>query len=304
MLMRRERGPGFTLIEVIISITVGALVILLVSSLGVRQSRFAYGLGDLLAASAAVQDAATIVAIDLRGVDPAQGDIPAGEARDTSIQFRSVVSTAVICDTQPGIVVLAPGAAGATAFASTISAPQANDTAWLFTSDTTDRWEPHVIGAVGTTAAGQCASGGPALSGPALTTSRTTIRLTPAPTAPMGVVLRVTRPLRYSLYKSSDGLWYLGQRDWNPSTQKLNSIQPVAGPLLAPGPGGGLSVTYADSVGAIISSGSPNTHAIASALIAFRSQTSAIVQIPGVAVGTNGHRADSALVTIGFRNRR
>ena len=44
-------------------------------------------------------------------------------------------------------------------------------------------------------------------------------------------MLRFTRIVRMSLYRASDGRWYLGARDWNVASGRLNTIQPVAGPL-------------------------------------------------------------------------
>jgi hypothetical protein len=295
---------AFTLAEVIVSLTVGAILILLISSVAVRQQRFASGMSDLLATSAAVRDAAAILPVDLRSVDPAQGDIPAGEARDTSIQFRSTVATAVVCDTIAGSLILAPSAMGAPAFTSTLLSPQANDTAWFIVVDSTETWEAHVISSVGSSGGGQCASGGPVLTGSALTSARLSLRLTPAvASSAIGLPLRITRPLRYSLYKSSDGLWYLGQRDWNSSTQKLNTIQPVSGPLLPPGSLPGMSLSYADSNGVAIPSGSSNSRGIASMRMVFRSQTIHTVQIPGLATAANGTRLDSSEAVVAFRNR-
>ena len=56
----------------------------------------------------------------------------------------------------------------------------------------------------------------------------------PQPKSMIGAPVRFTRPVRYSLYRAADGDWYLGEREWNPTTVRFNTIQPVSGPFLSP----------------------------------------------------------------------
>lgn len=300
----RSARIGFTLAEVLLSITIGGVVIVVISSTGVRQMQFGSGIGDVIATATTVQDAVTILSLDLRGADPLQGDLPSGEARDTSIQFRSTIATSIVCDTVGSALVLSPSTAGVPTYGSTLSAPAVHDSVWLLVADTSEHWEPHVITSVSTGGAGQCAVGGPVLSGAALNATRTSLRVNPAVAgSAIGMPIRITRPLRYSLYKSSDGLWYLGQRDWNASTQRLNSTQPIAGPLLPPGTRAGLAMAYADSSGAAIPSATANTRTIASVRITARAQTARAVKISGLATGANGVRVDSASALVTFRSK-
>ena len=71
----------------------------------------------------------------------------------------------------------------------------------------------------------------------------------PAFASALGIPVRITRPRRYSLYRASDGLSYLGERDWNPGALRFNTIQPVSGPF-APAAEHGLVFRYLDSTGA------------------------------------------------------
>jgi hypothetical protein len=49
---------------------------------------------------------------------------------------------------------------------------------------------------------------------------------------PFGALLRVTRPARYVFYKSGDGSWQLGLREWVDASARLAPPQPIAGPFL------------------------------------------------------------------------
>ncbi|HET9424602.1 MAG TPA: hypothetical protein VFO55_04450, partial [Gemmatimonadaceae bacterium] len=89
------------------------------------------------------------------------------------------------------------------------------------------------------------------------------------PSPSPGMPLRVTRPWRYSLYRASDGLWYLGAREWNAALSRFNTIQPVGGPFLSAA-SSGLRFTYADAGGNALVPGMSNTHDIALIEVAFR----------------------------------
>ncbi len=67
--------------------------------------------------------------------------------------------------------------------------------------------------------------------------------------------MRVTRPIRYSLYHASDGSWYLGARDWNDASARFNTIQPLAGPFRSPGAGPALSLVRFHRCGAGVAGG-------------------------------------------------
>jgi hypothetical protein len=123
-----------------------------------------------------------------------------------------------------------------------------------------------------------------------------------SPATALGAPLRVTRPLRYSLYRGTDGHWYLGQRDWNSATATFNSIQPVSGPFLSPALGG-LSLRYLDSAGATLSTPVTNTRGIAAVQVSLRSETKSAMRALASAA-QRGTRVDSAALWILLRNRR
>ncbi len=224
-----------------------------------------------------------------------------GEARDTSIELRSTVGAAVVCEAAGSVLVLPPSATPGD-YVSSYSTPEIGDTLWLL-ADTgaVEVWSPLSVQFVSTTTQ-HCVTGAPA---PFITPgSRMEPRLvldTGDPSAgrfPAGTPLRITRRSRYSLYRASDALWYLGYRDYNPRTARLNVIQPLSGPFLAPG-AGGMAFRYFDGVGGAIASGSATVGNIALVEIGMR-----VLGSPALgAAQSRIPRSDSALIAVTTHNR-
>lgn len=293
---------GLTLAELLMAITIAGVLLALTSVIAVRQRRFYASTLARIAVSAELRETAAILPIDLRGVGVGAGDIRPGEARDTSLEFRATIASAVICDVASGRAILAPTSAAGTTFAGLLTPLQETDTAWVLASvDTSEIWLPRRILATTTAAAGSCAHGAPTLA-VALTSPRVSLTLDSldASTRPGGVV-RVTRSVRYSIYRSSDGSWYLGQREWNPSTARFNTIQPVSGAFLAPGLGG-LRLRYFDSSGAELPSGTASTRSIALVGVTMTAETKHSVEGTGSPNTALLRRADSITLAIRPRN--
>jgi hypothetical protein len=121
----------------------------------------------------------------------------------------------------------------------------------------------------------------------------------PQPTALVGRPLRITRPIRYSLYRSSDDSWYLGARDWNSTTSKFNAIQPVAGPFE---PSGTPVFRWYDTTGALLATPVAWRDRIALVRIDLRGRTRGADRILGSS-HDNGPRADSVTISVSVRNR-
>jgi hypothetical protein len=302
---RLRPRPGLTVAELIVALTISGVVLALVSAITFRQHRFYVGAFERLALAGELRETAALLPIDLRGASTGGGDIRPGQARDTSLELRATIGSAVVCDVVSGRVVLAPMPATGPSFMAFLVAVQANDTAWvLSTVDTAEVWLPRRITSLSTTGAGNCPPDGPVLAGDALTTARTSLVLdTLDSSLRPGAVLRLTRPMRYSMYRASDGAWYLGQREWNPSTIRFNTIQPVTGAFLAPA-GGGLRFRYVDSSGVELPSGTSSTQSIARIDVALAAETRKAVE--SYATGGTGlrRRADSLSLAIRVRNRR
>ena len=117
--------------------------------------------------------------------------------------------------------------------------------------------------------------------------------------------VHVLRPFRLSLYRASDGQWYLGGRDWNGTLARFNCIQPVAGPLRPysrSASASGLVFLYASASGEPL--GAPaDPEQIATITIVARAETRAPVRGTGMATTVSGVVRDSLAVTVALRNR-
>ena len=199
MLIARRHAPhrarlGISIIEILVAMVVGGVVLALITMIAVRQQRLFTDLTDGVALSGQLREAATILPIDLRGVSIAARDIR--EARDTSVELRGTIASAVICDTIANGFALAPTEVGASAYASYLTTLDVGDTAWLYTpTDSIDDWQPFAIASVGTPPSRQCASRGPHLSDDERVLPRVSIALAAPPSS---LVSAIGRPLRVS----------------------------------------------------------------------------------------------------------
>ena len=293
---------GFTLIELLVAMVVGGVVLTLLTLTGLRQQRL---LGDLFedaSMSGQLREASALLPVELRALSGAAGDLR--EARDTALEVRGTIASGVVCDTARGSLVLAAATAGSDTYASYATSIQPGDTAWLYApTGPAEAWLPYRVASVGGTAAGQCGRRGPILGADVAARARTAIALDSAAGAlAIGRPLRVTRPIRLSLYRSADGSWNLGERDWNPTTQRFNSIQPLAGPLLAAS-SSGLVFAYLDTNRVAMPTPLANPRDAAAIAFTLRGETPGAVRALGSAA-RQGRRLDSTRVVVLLRNRR
>ena len=153
---------GFTLVEALVAMFVGSLVLGMLATISARQQRFYRDIADAAARAEQLQQTEALLPVDVRAIAPGEGDIPAGSARDTALQFRATIASAVVCDTAGQSVSLAPAVfpSGVPDLWSQMTAPEAGDTAWSLTlSDTGESWAPHPITSVATDHGG-CVIGG------------------------------------------------------------------------------------------------------------------------------------------------
>ena len=296
MLTPRPR-PGFTLAELLIALAGAAVLLAVIASIALRQQRLFAELADDAAMTGRLREAIATLPIDLRAVSPASGDIR--EARDTALEVRATIASAVVCDTGGHTLTLGPALSGTDTFAAFLATLAAGDTAWLLdTRDAAERWIPRRVTSVSSTTAARCANGGPVPAGAFVATVVALDTLLPGRA---GTVVRVTRPVRYSLYRSSDGSWQLGARDWNTTSLRFNTIQPVAGPLLPPS-AGGLAFSYFDSAGAAVTNPVDAQAGLALIRINARVQANRSARVLGA--GSTERRADSLDAAVFLHNRR
>jgi hypothetical protein len=298
------RRLGTTLVELLVALTVGGIALGIIAAIGVREQRAFHDLAESAAAAGQLRDAASILPGELRGIAPAAGDIRAGEARDTSLELRATIGSAVVCDTNANSLILAPPAAGSESYAGFATPIEAGDTAWLFSpADTGGDWLPFQVAATSGTAAGACLGPAPYLTDSARTLARVAVSLAPSPPLgpALGLPVRFTRPRRYDLYRAADGLSYLGERDWNNATRKFDAVQPVSGPFLSAA-ASGPAFRYLDSTGAVLATPVASLGAVALVQVDLHGQTHNSSRAAGLAGETTP--ADSARVVILLHNRR
>lgn len=300
MLARR----GLTIVELLVTMAVAGIALAMIASVSLRQQRVFGDLAEQAAVAGQLREASSVLPIDLRAVSPAAGDVR--EARDTALELRATIASGVVCDSAAGMFVLAPAIDGAGTRAAYLTPVEAGDSLWVLSpvalGDTDDVWRAYRIAGVMSTAAGACAAQGPRLSDGESHVARTAITVVPPPAArSIGMPVRVTRPVRYSIYHASDGAWYLGEKDWSNASAKFNGIQPVAGPFLAAA--GGVVFKYIDSLGIGLPSPVADPRGIALVRIELHGQTKNATRVLGAA-GSAGKRADSSVVVVSLRNRR
>src|SRR3954463_11032465 len=91
----RPPRPGFSLAELGFVLALGALVLGLVSSVGVRLQRRMLSEAARFASNDQLSAAAELFPLDVRGLSPPAGDI--AEARDTAFQIRAPLWSGAAC---------------------------------------------------------------------------------------------------------------------------------------------------------------------------------------------------------------
>jgi prepilin-type N-terminal cleavage/methylation domain-containing protein len=285
----RRLRKAFTLAEVLVTLTLSALVLGIAVSVGARLQHRLLAESTRLADDEQLASAAQLVPLDLRSASIPAGDII--EARDTSLQLRATTGTGIICGGSATSLVVA-SSLGAGGRALTLPTT-GGDTIWLLAdSDSIERWQPfHISGTM--RVAGSCpaidAAGGQLFDVAHLWAAdlRDSAVVTP------GAFVRTTRPVRYSFYRAGDGHWYLGVHSWNVATARFNLVQPLAGPYSSP-LSGGTGFRYFDAGDAALPLGGADDRRVA------RVEMQLVAESRGAALPLP---PDTERVVVALRNR-
>ena len=233
---------GATLAELLVALSLTGIVLGAAASSLLRQQRTAAVLGASAAGAAQMRAAFGALAVELAPLAAGSGDVVPGEATDTSLQVRTVVASAVACDEAAGRATFAGDGVSRPSEAVAALLPRAGDSLWWHAGAANGGWQGDVIVASDSVPA-PCALDGAGLRARRRVTigSRDTIR--------SGMHLRVTRPARYVFYRSGDGSWQLGLREWIEERRQLAPPQPFAGPFLRPGAAESAGFRYFDATG-------------------------------------------------------
>lgn len=298
MLTARARR-GVTLPELTVALVVGGVVLAMLSGIGVRQQRLYANVGRRITGQEQLRHAGAILPIDLRGVSAIDGDIAVGEARDTSLEIRAGIGSSIVCDTEGTAISLVSPAADSE-LASFTDLPREEDTLWILDETAVDeRWLPFSV-VHASTSSRPCASGRANAAADVGAGSPTPVVVDVAPlgggTIAIGMPVRITRRVRYDVYRAGDGRWYLGYRDWNGALGRFNVVQPVSGPFLSPAEGVGFR--YFDGRGAVVPPGDTGTGRITRVEVVLRSTGS-----PTLGAAPTPNRTDSSVIAVALRNR-
>ena len=319
----RARRRGFTLIEILIAMTLLGIIGSIVTTVLVRQQRFHRAVGQVTDARARMRDIATILPTDLRSISTAGKDILF--ITDTSIQFRAFVGAAVLCRYVPGeptkIELPPTELVSGNVLASWINPPQPNDIAYLYDSGTKDgniddAWAVfQVADTVSDDDSGWCpTSTGFTAAGDA-SKVRYRLTLSSAPTqtrVELGAPIRFAREVRYSIYLATDAQWYVGYQTCTPnfSGGALTNVagscgarEVLAGPV-KPGTAdtltSGLFFVFRTRTGTRVTSVGNDT--IASVNVGLRTTSGSLLGATSSKAASE-QGGDSLRFTVGIRNR-
>ena len=292
------RRRGTTVVELTVVIVLLGLILGGLLSVIDRQRRFYRETSFGSARRSQVRQAASILPAELRALGP--GDII--QALDSAIEFHSTIASGVVCESGPDWIALAPmRRAGARTFRGELTRPAAGDVAHVLAANmddpASDLWPALTIAGASNDA--DACPAGPFIDRedagqPRL---RLELRAPPAFAIQAGTPVRVTRPVRYSLYRSGDRLWYLGADEWTEG--RWSGIQPVSGPYAAYGrAGSGIRFSYLDASGAVLES-PVEGRAVARIRLVVR----ALAGSSGRSDGRGAPPTDSAVVEVALRNR-
>jgi prepilin-type N-terminal cleavage/methylation domain-containing protein len=244
--MRTLNRTGFTLVELIIALALGALVASAVYRAIVGSQRVTQAGAEKMDVQQNLRAGATYLGSLIRELDASEGDISVATA--TRMQFRSMRWVAPLCDDPvpngPTAVLLTIRSASTFGLRGPSSV---EDSALVFadgdpTTRTDDAW---LAGALTGLSASACPDGAPA--------TNLTVEITAASGGQAAVLAGVTfgapvrgfQPEELSLFQTPDSRWWMGQRTAN-RLGTWTTVRPLVGPLAA----AGLAFTYHDTTGA------------------------------------------------------
>jgi hypothetical protein len=217
------RRRGATLAEALVALVLASVVLGSATGSVLRQRRTSDALRTSADAAAQLRSATGLLSSSLGLGELASGDLVADELRDTALQLRTTIAAGVACDTEPDLRFAIP--ADTLTTSGIASPPRAGDSAWWYRADSAD-WRGASILEV-TTDSLPCASVG---IGPPARAALLRLR-TSVPGHRAGAPVRISRQLRWSLYRAGDGSWQLGMRESTGVLRALSPLQPVAGPF-------------------------------------------------------------------------
>jgi prepilin-type N-terminal cleavage/methylation domain-containing protein len=316
-----RRRSGFSLIELMIVVTLVAIIGTMLTLVLMRQQRFHRAVSSVTDARARMRDIATILPTDIRSISSAGSDILAIDVN--SMQFRAFIGSAILCRYGGAQIIEVPPQvlASGNVLTAWINPPVPNDIAFIYDDGTEggnadDSWGMFTI--TDTTSAVD-ATWCPAAGTPAFTQAadndkrryRLTLGVAPNPArVKLGAPIRFAREVRYSVYQATDGQWYVGYERCTPNVvPTLPGVcanrEVLAGPVQAASGDtltSGLFFVYYDQLGNRITNVA-QANQIARISVGIRTTSESLRQATATQAGTHIAGGDSLRFTIGIRNR-
>jgi len=288
-------------------LTILGLIGATMAALLVRQQRFYRGAGELLFAREGVRDAMEVLATDIRGI--AVADTVRLLADSAMEMFSSMGSSIVCLSTAEGQVGLPPTSSAGNTLTSIVTQPDTGDLALFYraTSVEGSHWERHHIPAFSARSLDSTCPESSGFSSAADVVAgaqgfQVTLDAPLSSDIRPGAPVRFIRRGRYSLYRASDGDWYLGYRRCNAlGPSACGAIQPLSGPYrrYSSDPNEtGLLFEYFDAEGSRLVAGSSPLE-LARVDVTARAESRHRLSVDG----RQSTPGDSATVSIAIRNR-
>lgn len=306
MPVKRDRR-GVMLLELMLALVSGAIAIAATVGVVVRAERFHASVEDRLRMRSQLRAGADIIAASSRF--SAAHDAPIALATDTAVELSTTIGAATTCaPAAAGHVALVPDSlvTGA-AVTSMVATPDSADDvlAWRVASSAQPigGWDRARIVAVASRSAGAVCPIGPLVSAADVAGHAQALEFTVAPAinAGAGAPVRIVRRARFSVYRASDGLWYLGYRRC--ASGACGAIQPVSGPYAAASAAPSaapMTLRYFDLSGAIaMPVAVSRLGGITRIDVVLRARSGSVIDLPGAG---RGFARDSVVVSIAPRN--
>ena len=303
--LNRER-PGLSLAELVAVIALAGLVGSTILATITRQQRFYRDAAEILYARESVRDAMEVLSTDIRAASLAD---TVRLRADSAIEFFSTIGASVVCETVASDVGLPAAHASGNSLSAFLTEPDTGDLA-LFHTDSgggEEHWERYRISSFASRSLASSCSAASRFSQKSdfaagatgfVVTLSTPLHGDVEPGAPV----RFIRRARYSLYRASDGAWYLGYRRCNAiGPSACGVVQPVSGPYRGynPDPAAtGLLFEYFDVAGRRLD---PAVPAFALARVDVTARTESQHRVSSGA--QSARISDSAKVSVAIRNR-
>jgi prepilin-type N-terminal cleavage/methylation domain-containing protein len=244
---------GFTLAELLATMTLLGILGTIVANLMLGQQRFYHRLNEQTGMRRELRTALGLVPSDLRGVSSSGGDLLAFNA--TSVTFRNTLGTSIVCGKPDnGTLDLPPLNTARHTLTSWYTQPQVGDSIFAFNEGVLRGAEDDSWTAMRITSIAQNAALCPAspYTDAVLDAEKQRWRVTVSPVIPdsvkVGAGVRFVRSTRYTLTPSATSRYYLSRAEYLAGAWTAGI--PVSGPYETPvGVAGGVRFRFFDSTG-------------------------------------------------------